>query len=69
MSKLPATLITVGVVCLVIGLLGLLSKLLAFTDVDFVFRVTQWYGPFIAGLVLVAIGWIIRLKQNSKSPQ
>ena len=66
MPKLPANLIIIGVVSLVIGLLGLLSKLLVLMGVNFEFRVTPWYGPLIGGLVLIAIGWIMRLKQNTK---
>ena len=67
MSKFAVALIILGVVCVIVGLFGLLSKVLAFTDVNFIFSVKPWYGPFFGGIVLVVAGWLIRLQQNSKS--
>ncbi|APZ92054.1 hypothetical protein [Fuerstiella marisgermanici] len=64
MAKVASTLTIIGVVCLGVGLLGLLSKLLALANVDFTFVVSPWYGPFFAGIVLSLAGWMMRSKQK-----
>jgi hypothetical protein len=60
MKKLGSGLLVVGAAALVLGLLGLLPGLLRLIGVEFQFVVTPWYAPFLAGLLLVAVGWFLR---------
>ncbi len=60
MQKLGTGLLVVGAVALGVGLLSLLSVLLRLIGVEFRFVVTPWYGPFVAGLILAAVGWFLR---------
>jgi hypothetical protein len=60
MRGLGNVLFFAGLASFVIGLLGLLSLLLRQLGVPFVFAVTPWYGPFLGGLLLTAVGWALR---------
>lgn len=60
MQRLGNGLFYAGLAALVVGLLGLLSQLLRYLGVPFVFPVSPWYGPFLGGLLLTAVGWALR---------
>ncbi len=60
MQKLGKVLFFAGLAAFVIGLLGLISLVLRYLGVPFVFPVTPWYGPFLGGLLLVAVGSALR---------
>ena len=60
MQRLGQGLFFAGLAALVVGLLGLLSMLLRTLGVPFNFNVSPWYGPFLGGVLLVAVGWALR---------
>jgi hypothetical protein len=60
MQRIGNGLLIAGIVAIVIGLLGLLSMLANRLGVAFVFPVKPWYGPFLGGVVLAAVGWFVR---------
>lgn len=62
MQRIGNGLLLTGAVAIVIGLLGLLSMLANWLGVAFVFPVKPWYGPFLGGVLLTAIGWFVRRK-------
>lgn len=65
MQRIGNGLFYAGLVALLVGLLGLLSQLLRSVGVPFVFPVSPWYGPFLGGLLLAAVGFALRRKPVS----
>ena len=65
MQRLGQGLFFAGLAALVVGLLGLLSMLLRYLGVPFVFDVSPWYGPFPGGILLAAVGWALRRQRLS----
>lgn len=60
MQRIGNGLFFAGLAALAVGLLGLLSQLLRYVGVPFVFPVSPWYGPLLGGLLLAVIGWVLR---------
>ena len=60
MQRFGSGLVIVGLLALAVGVLGLLSLLLQWMGVAFVFPVTPWYGPLLGGLVLIVVGGLMR---------
>lgn len=66
MQRLGTGLSIAGMVAFAIGLIGLMSRIVQWLGVAFVFAVSPWYGPFLGGLLLAAIGWFLR--RSSRIP-
>lgn len=49
-----------GLAAMIVGGLGLLSMLVQWLGVAFVFPVSPWYGPFLGGALLAAVGWALK---------
>ena len=60
MQRLGYGMFYAGLAAMVVGLLGLLSQLLRYVGVPFVFTVSPWYGPFLGGVLLTVVGWALR---------
>ena len=43
----------VGWLLIIVGLLGLASKLLRFIKIPFTFVVSTWYGPILVGAICI----------------
>lgn len=69
MQRLGQWLFFAGLAALVVGLLGLLSVLLRKLGVPFVFDVSPWYGPFLGGILIAAVGWALRRQPVSVDRQ
>ncbi|VTS08276.1 hypothetical protein [Tuwongella immobilis] len=68
MQSLGTTLLVIGIGCVAVGTVGLVSVLLGMLGVSFEFIVRPWYGPFLGGALLAGIGWSVRRQTPPSNP-